>query len=87
MRDHILISDKLKPHAKEAVRDLKKAGTTKTVMLTGDMKRVADKVAEELEIGEVYSELLPADKVAESRGTSGTEIRERKTGIRRRRNQ
>ena len=61
---HILISDKLKPHAKEAVRDLKKAGITKTVMLTGDMKRVADKVAEELGIGEVYSELLPADKVA-----------------------
>lgn len=61
---HILISDKLKPHAKEAVRDLKKAGITKTVMLTGDMKRVADKVAEELGIDEVYSELLPADKVA-----------------------
>jgi len=61
---HILISDKLKPHAKEAVRDLKKAGITKTVMLTGDMKRVADKVAKELGIGEVYSELLPADKVA-----------------------
>ena len=57
---HILISDKLKPHAKEAIRDLKKAGITKTVMLTGDMKRVADKVAEELGIGEVYSELLPA---------------------------
>ena len=48
---HILISDKLKPHAKEAIRDLKKAGITKTVMLTGDMKRVADKVAEELGIG------------------------------------
>ena len=47
---HILISDKLKPHAKEAIRDLKKAGITKTVMLTGDMKRVADKVAEELGI-------------------------------------
>lgn len=61
---HILISDKLKPHAKEAVRDLKKTGITKTVMLTGDMKRVADKVAEELGIDEVYSELLPADKVA-----------------------
>ena len=60
---HILISDKLKPHAKEAIKDLKKAGITKTVMLTGDMKRVADKVAEELGIGEVYSELLPADKV------------------------
>lgn len=50
--------------AKEAIRRLKKAGITKTVMLTGDMKRVADKVAEELGIGEVYSELLPADKVA-----------------------
>ena len=61
---HILISDKLKLHAKEAIRDLKKAGITKTIMLTGDMKRVADKVAEELGIGEVYSELLPADKVA-----------------------
>ena len=61
---HILISDKLKPHAKEAVRDLKKAGIKKTVMLTGDMKRVADKVAAELGIEEVYSELLPADKVA-----------------------
>lgn len=48
----------------EAIRDLKKAGITKTVMLTGDMKRVADNVAEELGIGEVYSELLPADKVA-----------------------
>ena len=61
---HILISDKLKPHAKEAIRDLKKAGITKTVMLTGDMKRVADKVAAELGIEEVYSELFPADKVA-----------------------
>ena len=61
---HILISDKLKPHAKEAIRDLKKAGITKTVMLTGDMKRVADKVAAELGIEEVYSELLPADTVA-----------------------
>ena len=61
---HIMISDKLKPHAKEAIRDLKKAGITKTVMLTGDMKRVADKVAAELGIEEVYSELLPADKVA-----------------------
>ena len=61
---HILISDKLKPHAKEAIRDLKKAGITKTVMLTGDMKRVADKVAAELGIEEVYSELLPVDKVA-----------------------
>ncbi len=60
---HILISDLLKPTAKEAIRDLKKAGITRTVMLTGDSKRVADRVAEELGIREVYSELLPADKV------------------------
>lgn len=61
---HILISDILKPHAKEAIRELKKAGVTKTVMLTGDAKNVAEQVASELEIGEVYSELLPADKVS-----------------------
>lgn len=60
---HILISDLLKPTAKEAIRDLKKAGITRTVMLTGDSQRVADRVAEELGIREVYSELLPADKV------------------------
>lgn len=60
---HILISDQLKPHAKESVGALKKAGMKKTVMLTGDMKNVADKVAAELGITEVYSELLPADKV------------------------
>ena len=61
---HILISDQLKPHAKQAIQDRKRAGITKTVMLTGDMKRVADQVAAELGIDEVHSELLPADKVA-----------------------
>ena len=58
---HILISDKIKPHAKEAIRDLKHAGIKKTIMLTGDMK----KVAQELGIDEVHSELLPADKVTQ----------------------
>lgn len=61
---HILISDILKPHAKEAIAELKKAGIKKTVMITGDSKRVADQVAKELGIEEVYSELLPADKVS-----------------------
>lgn len=60
---HIVISDALKPGAKEAIRGLKRAGVEKTVMLTGDMKKVADQVAQELGIGEVYSELLPEDKV------------------------
>lgn len=62
---HILISDMIKPHAKEAIHDLKHAGIRKTVMLTGDMKKVADQVAQELGIDEVYSELLPADKVTQ----------------------
>lgn len=61
---HILISDIIKPHAKVAIAELKKAGISKTVMLTGDSKRVADQVAGELGIQEVYSELLPADKVS-----------------------
>ena len=61
---HILISDLLKPGAKDAIRGLKKAGIAKTVMLTGDAKAVADQVAKELEIDEVCSELLPADKVS-----------------------
>ncbi|MDD6615061.1 MAG: heavy metal translocating P-type ATPase, partial [Lachnospiraceae bacterium] len=61
---HILISDMLKPHAKEAVRALKQAGVKRTVMLTGDTRRVADRVAEELGIQEVRSELLPGDKVS-----------------------
>ena len=59
----ILISDLLKPHAKQAIDELKKAGVHKTVMLTGDAKNVADAVAAELNIDTVYSELLPADKV------------------------
>jgi len=62
---HILISDQIKPHAKEAIQSLKHAGVKKTVMLTGDMKRVADQVAQELGIDEVHSELLPADKVSQ----------------------
>jgi len=61
---HILIADLLKPHAEEAIRALKSAGIKKTVMLTGDAKRVADKVAADLGIDEVHSELLPGDKVA-----------------------
>ena len=60
---HIVISDVLKPHAKEAVRELKTAGVQKTVMLTGDIRRVAEQVAGELGLDAVYSELLPADKV------------------------
>lgn len=60
---HILISDRLKPHAKEAISRLKKAGVAKTVMLTGDRRNVAEQTAGELGIDEVYSELLPADKV------------------------
>ncbi|MGN0438388.1 MAG: heavy metal translocating P-type ATPase [Lachnospiraceae bacterium] len=62
---HILISDVLKPNAKPAIKELKKAGVSKTVMLTGDSKSVADKVSEELCIDEVYSELLPGDKVSQ----------------------
>jgi len=61
---HIVISDVIKPHAKEAIEALKNAGVTKTVMLTGDMKAVADKVGADLQVDEVKSELLPADKVA-----------------------
>lgn len=60
---HIVISDIIKPHAKDAIAALKKAGVEKTVMLTGDAKKVADQVAADLAIDEVYSELLPADKV------------------------
>ena len=62
---HIVISDVVKPHAKEAIAALKQAGVEKTVMLTGDIRRVADHVAEELGVDEVHSELLPADKVAQ----------------------
>ena len=62
---HIVISDVVKPHSKEALEQLKRAGVQKTVMLTGDAKRVADSVAAELGVDEVRSELLPGDKVAE----------------------
>ncbi len=61
---HILIADQIKPNAKEAIEALKKAGIKKTIMLTGDVRKVADNVSKELGISEVYSELLPADKVA-----------------------
>lgn len=60
---HILISDVIKPDAEQAVRQLKATGVTKTVMLTGDRKAVAEKVAGQLGIDKVYSELLPGDKV------------------------
>ena len=60
---HIVISDIVKPQAKEAVASLKAAGVKKTVMLTGDAGKVADQVAKNLGIDQVYSELLPADKV------------------------
>ena len=62
---HIVISDVVKPHSKEAIAHLKKAGVAKIVMLTGDAKRVAESVAAELGVDEVRSELLPADKVAQ----------------------
>lgn len=61
---HIVISDRVKPNAGAAVRALRAAGVEKTVMLTGDAKKVADQVAASLGIDEVYSELLPADKVS-----------------------
>lgn len=62
---YILISDVIKPNAKKAVADLKQAGVEHVIMLTGDAKRVADSVAQELGLDEVKSELLPADKVKE----------------------
>ena len=62
---HIVISDVVKPHSKEAIQRLRRAGVQKTVMLTGDSKRVADSVAAELGVDEVRSELLPGDKVAQ----------------------
>ena len=60
---HILISDIVKPHAREAIAELKKVGVRKTVMLTGDAARVGEQVAKDLGIDEVHSELLPGDKV------------------------
>lgn len=63
---HIVISDVVKPHAKQAIEQLRRAGVQKTVMLTGDSKRVADSVAAELGVDEVRSELLPGDKVSQT---------------------
>ena len=60
---HIVISDVVKPHSREAIQALKASGVRRTVMLTGDARKVAEQVAGELGIDEVYSELLPADKV------------------------
>ena len=62
---HIVISDVVKPHAKEAIERLKHSGVEKTVMLTGDTRRVAEQVANDLGVDEVHSDLLPADKVAQ----------------------
>ena len=62
---HIVISDVVKPHAKEAIERLKYSGVEKTVMLTGDTRRVAEQVAKDLGVDEVHSDLLPADKVAQ----------------------
>ena len=62
---HIVISDIVKPNSAKAISALKKAGVNKTVMLTGDAKAVADKVASELGVDEVHSQLLPGDKVSE----------------------
>lgn len=61
---HIVISDVIKPNAKEAISRLKDLGVRKTVMLTGDAKRVAESVAQTLGVDEVHSDLMPADKVA-----------------------
>ena len=60
---HIVISDVVKPNSKKAIEQLHRAGVTKTVMLTGDAKKVADSVAKELGVDEVYADLLPAGKV------------------------
>lgn len=60
---HILISDLIKPTAKQAIQELKNIGIKKTIMLTGDISKVANKVATDLNIDQVYSELLPEDKV------------------------
>ena len=74
---HIVISDIVKPDARDAIAALRRAGVQKTVMLTGDIKKVADHVAQELGVDEVYSELLPGGKVAqverllEEKGQSG----------------
>ena len=74
---HIVISDVVKEHSKEAVQALRSAGIRKTVMLTGDARKVGEQVAKELQLDEVYAELLPADKVEKVeellRGKTGKE--------------
>ena len=60
---HIVISDVVKEHSKEAIQELKRAGVKQTVMLTGDARRVAEAVAAQLGVDQAYSELLPAGKV------------------------
>ena len=62
---HIVISDVVKNDARDAIAALKRAGVQKTVMLTGDIQKVADHVAQELGVDEVHAELLPGDKVAQ----------------------
>ena len=75
---HILISDRIKPHAKQAIAALKSAGVKKTVMLPGDRERVAERVAAELGIDEVHSELLPADKVSQVEALLGKKTEQEK---------
>ena len=84
---HIVISDVIKPHAREALAQLKRSGVKKTVMLTGDSKKVADQVGKELGLDEIWSELLPGDKVAKVEELLGKERGEGKTGFCRRRDQ
>ncbi len=84
---HIVISDVLKPTAQTAVQSLKASGMRRTVMLTGDAKKVADQVGAELGIDEIHSELLPADKVAKVEEILEREAGAREVGVRRRRHQ
>lgn len=62
-RGHIVISDIIKPHAAEAIKELRKSGINKTIMLTGDREKAAAKVAQTLKLDDYYAELLPSDKV------------------------
>ena len=81
---HIVISDLEKPNSKAAIAALKKAGVTRTVMLTGDAKSVAEKVAADLGVDEVHSELLPGDKVVQVEkllADRDTAVKTSKTGI------
>ena len=71
---HIVISDVVKEHSKEAVAELKKAGIKKTVMLTGDSRKAAEQTAKTLGIDQVYSELLPGDKVQNRNCNGGNGI-------------